>query len=342
MYYLKRCPRCNGDIVGEKGGDSVEEDRRVIGYSCIQCGFSPTRQLDYYSPMLARLSNGAFDSDKHIYEPKYDGIRCLTYRGNRTTKLLNRSANDITERFPELTIETLCPCILDGEIVINNEEGVPNFQKMQTRMNRIKDIAQHSVSTPADYYVFDIMAISGWDICTIPLIQRKALLAQVLVTMPNVHIVPYQRGNGIALFKSLSERHWEGIMAKDALSPYIPGAREKVWYKIKAIKESTVTVIGCTVGFGRRSESFGALIVAGDAGEFQVHLGEVGTGFTDQDLYHLTNRMRKLILPYAPDVENLPQLPVKWWLEPKIKIRVAYQDLTDDNKLRFPSYQGEV
>jgi ATP-dependent DNA ligase len=292
--------------------------------------------------MLARLSNGAFDSDKHIYEPKYDGIRCLSYIGNRTKKLIGRSSTVITERFPELQIQTNGPCVLDGEIVINDDKGVPHFQKMQTRMNRIRDIEHFAASTPADYYVFDIMSVAGWDVCSIPLYQRKELLKQVLVPTPNVHIVPYQVGNGIGLFKSLANNNWEGIMAKDRLSPYLPGARDKVWFKIKAIKEAIVTVIGCTFGFGRRSESFGALIVAADSGEFQLHLGEVGTGFSDQDLYHLTNKMRRHILPYPPDVENLPLLPVKWWLEPVIKIKVAYQDLTEYNKLRFPSFQEEV
>ena len=335
--YLKSCPRCGGNINCDFDQDSTLD--RVKGFACINCGFSPSDRKDYYSPMLAKLTH-AFDDPEYYYEPKYDGIRCIAYTGTKSVKYVNRSGNDITERFPEIRVKTNYPVVIDGELVCLDENRVPNFQLMQTRMNRITDIAEFSAKHPATYYVFDIMAAGRWDITSLSLARRKQLIDEYVVFSDNVKVTPYVQENGIALFKALSEQKWEGIMAKRIISPYIVGDRSILWQKIKAIKQDVFTVVGATFGWGKRENTFGALIVAAQANQYLFHIGEVGTGFTDHDLLHLSNLLEPLKTT-TPPIDDLPRgMHVQYWVEPKVKIKVAFQELTNKNKLRHPSFQG--
>src|SRR5690606_32657873 len=107
----------------------------------------------------------------YIFEPKLDGFRALCYKKDKKVKFESRNANDLTTMFPELTIEgNILPknCILDGEIIIYDEKGKPDFNLMQKREINAKNIEKN-----ATYIVFDILNINNKDVTKLTLIERK-------------------------------------------------------------------------------------------------------------------------------------------------------------------------
>jgi bifunctional non-homologous end joining protein LigD len=320
-WLLKSCTRCGGDI------NTTDEP------FCIQCGARSVMRT--YAPMLAQLGLEPFDDEKYIFEPKYDGIRVIYYYDGNTRRLINRSGRDVTSKFPEIKLELDHPCVLDGEAYCLGAQGRPDFQLMQTRMNRVKDVFKHSESCPAKFTAFDLLEFKGIPVIDLPLSQRKQHLKDYI--SPE-YTSPYLPTYGIELFKMLSEKGWEGVMAKTLDGTYSPGKRVAYWKKIKARKFIEANIIGCTFGYGRRKETFGALVIANDANEF---IGEVGTGFTDDETIMLLAKMRAQRAK-ACSANNIPNtLYQKLWTNP-IRIKVSYLEVTSNNILRHPSFEGFV
>lgn len=334
-WFLKQCPRCNVGDIHNSWGDC----------ECVQCGYTPSFAKKYYSPMLAKLSDGVFDSDDHLYEPKYDGIRCIAYCTPRQIILINRAGNIITDKFPEVLSKIKFAAnnaVFDGELVCYDGQ-VPKFQYMQTRMNRLHSIDELASLYPAKFAVFDLLAVDGWDVSDLVLLKRKELLNRTLLENDTVFASPYNIGKGTELFKQLESLHWEGIMAKHINSTYLPGQRTKAWLKLKCLKEAVVTIGGATMGFGKREDSFGALIVGIEIDGKLLHCGEVGTGFTDDELVRLTRMLEAVEVSDSPfALYNGGRTPTKLWCSPVLKAKVTFLDLTDDGILRHPSYQGLV
>jgi bifunctional non-homologous end joining protein LigD len=129
-------------------------------------------------------------------------------------------------------------------------------------------------------------------------------------------------------------------MAKQYASKYLPGQRTKSWLKLKCLREAEVVIGGATIGFGKREDSFGALIVGVPIDGRLVHCGEVGTGFTDEELVRLTRLLESVEQSDNPFYDFDLRTPHKLWCRPELTIKVSYLDLTDDGQLRHPSYQG--
>ncbi|MDQ3751427.1 MAG: non-homologous end-joining DNA ligase [Actinomycetota bacterium] len=313
----------------------------------------PPDDLPPLTPMLATLETEAFDDDRWLFEPKWDGLRALAYCAHETM-LVSRSGRNMTAGYPELSRlhEQLVAgdALLDGEVVAM-ENGRPSFERLQGRMNlqSAGDIAKAVKSIPIVYIIFDLIYLDGRSLTGMPVEERKDLLAGLVVPSSLVQVSPYVTGEGKALSEASKAQNLEGIVAKKLGSPYRPGKRTREWLKIKTVFEADVVVGGWSPGEGGRSDTFGALLVGAYADEGLRFLGAVGTGFSDSALRDLMPLLRDQGQPDSPFAGNTKQLSTgrfgktiknPQWIRPDLVVCVEFRELTLGDRLRAPSFKG--
>lgn len=286
-------------------------------------------------PMLATLVNEPFQRKGWVYEEKYDGIRALAYRRGKHVQLLSRNMLDLTEGFPEIVsaLERLpgSNFIVDGEIVALDRHGISRFQLLQQR-------GTGSHIRPM-YAIFDCLQHNGVNLMRQPLAERrKAVLS----------LVPRQRGvlfpsrrlpnDGLQAYRSAKASGWEGIIAKDESSVYEPGRRTLSWLKVKVRKESEFVIGGYTAPKGGR-QHFGAVLVGLYDGAGLRFTGKVGTGFGQNTLEMLGQKLHALEVrecPFTPPLRMKDAI----WVKPALVAQVAFAEWTADGKLRQPAFLG--
>lgn len=288
-------------------------------------------------PMLARTAAPFSDAD-WIFEIKWDGTRALFFI-DTAVQIVNRRNVDITSRYPEFQEvkenTKASSCVLDGEIVIL-KKGKPSFHDLQRRehIDNSFKIALLSREIPAVYIVFDILNLNGEDTTTMPLMERKSLLKEVISESPHVMISPHVEKKGEQYYKAATERGFEGIMAKRKDSLYFPGHRSEYWLKIKKVKTLDCVIGGFTEGEGDRNKYFGALLLGVNSPlEF---VGKVGTGFAEEDLETILVMLKKIETGANPFTEPITDRP--HFVAPVHVCEVKYLELTDDKKLRAPVF----
>jgi bifunctional non-homologous end joining protein LigD len=294
-------------------------------------------------PMLAENSD-PFNSSDYYFEPKWDGMRCIAYVQHHTVEFQNRNLAIVTKSYPELQAISSHiksnAAVLDGEIVVL-EKGLPSFEILQKRFG-VSDQLQVKVLSkkiPTTYIVFDLLHLNGRDIIDQPLSNRREKLAKIIGDAPHILLSHYIPEKGKPYFRKALELGFEGAMAKKANSTYHMGVRSLDWLKIKQVKSIDVIIAGYTRGTGNRSTTFGALVLAAyDARHGLVHLGNVGTGFTDATL----ERMMRILKPLETRIKTVPgevkaPAPIRW-VKPKLVAEVGYMKMTRDGKLRFPRF----
>lgn len=291
-------------------------------------------------PMLAMSSPLPFDSEKHIFELKWDGTRAIAFIDDQGVRLQNRRLIDISYRYPEL--EDLKKAVrgsavLDGELVILHE-GKPDFERLQQR-EQVEDrvrIKLLSETVPATYIVFDILYIEDRSLMALPLINRKKILTDTII--PSEHIILSEHyTNGKELYNLALKRGFEGIMAKDRESPYLQGRRSPYWLKIK--KSVDIDAIVCGIMEGKaETMPVGSLILGVYRKGELVHIGQVGTGFNEKEIAQLLKMAERLYTPNPP-FKKISSLKRKvHWLKPEIVVRVKFLEWTKDMKLRSPVF----
>jgi bifunctional non-homologous end joining protein LigD len=302
-----------------------------------------------YVPMLAEGGHEPFDDARWRFEPKLDGVRTLAYIGTGGTRLISRTGNDQTERYPELNnlarFVNALQAVIDGEIVAADEGGRPSFERLQQRMNLAspKEIEKARRKIPVTLFAFDLLWYDGRDVTREPLEQRRDLLEEIVTQTDQMQLTYVVEEKGKAFFESAKELGLEGMVAKKLGSLYQPGRRTKDWRKVKAVNQQECVILGWTQGTGSRSQTFGALLVGayrakdGDL----IWIGQVGTGFTESVLGDLMKRLEG-IEQDKPAVDDPALLKVKGarWVKPELVCEVEYLEMTRAGKLRAPSFKG--
>ncbi len=297
---------------------------------------------DKISPMLA-YSADPFDSPRHLYEIKWDGTRCLLFMRGDTIRLQNRRLEDITFRYPELwnlyqSVKAR-NAILDGELVVLHE-GLPDFHKLQQReqvanLTKIDLLAQ---KLPATYMVFDVLFLNDEKRLALPLIERKALLQEILIESSHMVESRYIRAQGVSFFHQAVNQGLEGVMAKTLTSPYLIGKRSRYWLKIKPRLREDCLIVGFTPGEGGRAPYFGALLVATQEDGGLVYRGKVGSGFTETDLQEIAARLRGLRTESSPLPRKI-RIKGVHWVKPKLKAEIHFQEKTPRGHFRAPVFK---
>jgi bifunctional non-homologous end joining protein LigD len=299
-------------------------------------------------PMLAHPFEKAFDNKEWVFEVKWDGVRAILFKNNREIRIQSRNGNDITRRYPEvvsaakLSLGSCKSAILDGEIVVLNENGVPDFHTHQHRMHvqSLHEIMALSVEYPSTYYVFDILYKEDQNAKGLGYLERRDLLSSTLRTNDTIKISEFIEEKGTQILVSSKELKLEGIVAKHKDSVYREGIRSKDWLKIKNTKTQDCVIIGYTEGLGSRVNHFGSLVLAVySANEKKLKfVGHAGTGFNDQTLGEMYARLKELETKSRP-VDMIPYLNrATSWLKPVLVAEVKFDEWTPDGILRAPVF----
>ncbi len=250
---------------------SVHKENNPCNYSANKLDSKEIEFPDQVKPMLATLIDKPFNHQDWVFEIKWDGIRSIIYFNRSDDKkvtIQSRSGNIITHKYPELikplkdNINCEFSAILDAEIVIQDKNGIPNFQNHQKRMNisNIKDIEILSAQFPSTLYVFDILYLDGKDLQSLTFIERRDILSKIIKTGKRIKISEYIEEQGKDLFENIKRLNLEGIIAKHKYSKYSSGTRSKDWLKVKSVKTQDCIVIGYTNGEGNRENYFGFFV----------------------------------------------------------------------------------
>lgn len=287
------------------------------------------------APMRATLGRLPTDDAGWAYEIKWDGYRTLAFVDDGRLRLQSSHLYDVTAKYPELaelpTGVNARRVVLDGELVVLDDDGRPRFELIQRH-----DLEQRQ----AALYVFDVLSVDDHDTIGLPYENRRRLLAEVLETGPNWAAPAHRVGDGSVLLAATAERGLEGVMAKRLTSTYRPGTRTKEWRKVKHRQETEVVIGGYSGGTGNRSSSFGALLVGRWDGDRLAFAGGVGTGFTQRRLDELTRRLRELRTRACP-FDPLPPTAYRrgaTWVEPKLTAKVEITEFTNDGYVRQASF----
>ena len=202
----------------------------------------------FISPMLLYKVDMPFDNDHWLSELKLDGIRFL-YSTMSGVNFYTRHENEVTERFPELvTMKVPKGTILDGEIIISDEKGKPDFEELMSRfqVSSPKRISTMSRIKPVTFCAFDVIYHKGKKkVSHLPLSERKKILDNILPEdLPLINKVLSIQGNGKALFDLVKQQNLEGIVLKKKDSKYAIGKRSHDWLKVINYQYATVEIAG--------------------------------------------------------------------------------------------------
>ncbi len=302
-------------------------------------GSATRRPRPDYVPMLATLAEDVPKGDGWLFEIKWDGYRALASVEAGEATLRSRRGNDMTGRFPgvvrALPGAVRTPdCVLDGEVCALDEHGRPSFSKMQ----------QADGETPIVYEVFDVLEVDGVPVLDEPLTERRRRLKGLIEPGNGTIRVSETFEDGKALLAAAQDQRLEGVVAKRADSRYQPGRRGHDWLKIKTSGRQEFVIAGYTKGQGRRSGTFGSLILGVWRGNELAYVGNVGTGFNEEEIDRLLGRLRRLErkTPPFPEVPKMPRVRKNdvVWVAPKLVAEVKFTEWTHDGHLRAPVYVG--
>jgi len=299
-------------------------------------------------PMLAEGGYGAFDDPGWWFEPKLDGIRCLAEMSTGETVLRTRRGRDVTPQYPELhMIHELVDqvnAVVDGEIVAFDADGKNSFEALQQRMNLTgeREIKRIAKQVPVSLVAFDVLWLDGRDTTGLSLEDRRELLDLVVEEDHRVQLTTRVIGGGRSFVEAARGLGLEGVVAKKLGSKYLPGRRADTWRKIKLVNRQDCVILGWTPGLRGRADTFGALLVGALDGGVWKWIGQVGSGFTDQALKTLQERLRPLTRSTPPiEDPDLAALKAVTFVEPELVCEVEYLEVTrSTGKMRAPSFKG--
>ena len=292
--------------------------------------------------MLAEPRDAAFSKPGWIWELKYDGYRLLASREAGKPALRYRHGMDSTGTFPEIARAVgALPCesfVLDGEVVVLDAKAKPRFGLLQKRalLQRRTDIERAAVELPATLFAFDLLAFEDFDLRSLPLSTRKALLQRLLPRAGPVRFADHVEEKGEELLGAAGELGLEGVVGKKTDSPY-RGARSPDWVKVRLDRTGDFAVVGFTKPEGARS-GFGALHLAYWQDGGLVYGGRVGTGFSETQLAEIHSRLSKRTRAKPAFGGAVPTGRGHVWVEPELVVEVRFKEWTGEGLLRHPAF----
>jgi bifunctional non-homologous end joining protein LigD len=297
--------------------------------------------------MLATLVDETpVDEQNWIYEIKWDGYRAIAYLNKGTVDIRSRNNKSFNEKFYPV-YEALkkwdVRAVVDGEIIVVNEEGMPDFSDLQ--------LWRSEADGQLAFYLFDILWLEGFNVMNLALEDRHQLLQAIIPEKNNIIKISEQFNTSGKDFFALAEQlKLEGIFAKRLSSIYTPGTRSKEWLKIKTEKRQEFVIGGYTKN-ENTSKLFSALLVGlYENGDFHF-VTPVGTGFTtaiQKDILRKLKPDETKICPFIEEPEynkpsrfrpNPPKAKVTW-VKPKLVAEVSFREVTKDGAIRHPSFKG--
>ena len=305
--------------------------------------------------MLATLAEPALTGKSLVFEPKYDGIRALIHvapgRPRPDIRLWSRLGNDKTSQFPTVVraLEPLArklraPLLIDGEIVALDDEGRPGgFQQLQGRLHvkGERDIDAIDRHQPTALLAFDLLRAGDEDVRGLPLTARREALRKYLEPhlSDTLRLSEQVAGDGREMHERAQREGWEGLIVKEAASPYQSGRRSPAWRKLKLSNQEEFVVGGWTEPRNTRSR-FGALLLGVYEDSRLIYVGHTGTGFDQKELDRVWALLKPREIRESPFSERIKTNETPHWARPELVAQVRFTEWTADRKLRHPVYLG--
>ncbi len=297
----------------------------------------PSPYPAFIKPELATLVDKPPVGEDWIHEIKFDGYRILAFKEGRDVILKSRTNKDwthelqsVAEAVRQLPYDNL---VLDGEVVVLDKEGRSDFQLLQN------SIHEHQ-QAPFIYYLFDLLYFEQFDLRTVPLLERKAILQNILSnTEPPLQYSDHFANDGKELFDHSCKFALEGIISKRNDSVYV-SKRSKDWLKIKCLKRQEFIIGGYSSPKGGRAH-FGALFLGVYNKEGNLdYTGNVGTGFSDESLKEIYQHLEEHESKTNPFTTQPPGATKAHWVKPLLVAEIEFTEWTTDGHLRHPSFKG--
>ncbi|EJL87087.1 DNA ligase D [Polaromonas sp. CF318] len=291
------------------------------------------------APQLATLvAAPPADPQGWAYEIKYDGYRLLARIDGDSVRLMTRNGNDWTRKLPRLAEAVAALEIpsgwMDGEIVVMNEHGLPDFGALQNAFD-------HASTARIVYYVFDLPYFDGLDLRRLPLSRRRELLCALVTRHPQetIRFSDTFEETPQDLLESARRVGLEGVIGKRMDSAYV-SRRSPDWIKLKTQLRQEFVIGGYTEPKGSRT-GLGALMlgVHDDKGALR-YAGNVGTGFNDKVLKDLKARLEKIHTERSPFAAKLPAGVKGQFVKPRLLAEVAFGEWTHSGHIRHSVFQG--
>ena len=301
--------------------------------------------------MLATLTDAAHFGDESgwAFEMKWDGVRTTAYLAGGRVKLLSRKGRDDTQAYfdvaDELSTIKVERAILDGEVVVIDAAGRPNFGLLQHRINLTKpgDIERAARTYPAQLMLFDILELNGQSLIKKTYEERREILENLIPAEPGsrIQVPPIFEGDLRAALETADQLRLEGVVAKRRNSIYQPGRRTHTWLKIKLHRAQEVVIGGWRPGQGRRGGGVGSLLMGVPTEAGLHYVGRVGSGFNDRQLDDIQAKLEKLSRKTSPFID-VPREDARdaHWVTPSLVGEVTYGELTEPGRLRHPVWRG--
>lgn len=293
-------------------------------------------RFDELAPMLATEGSAVdLPAAQWAFEGKWDGYRLLVEADHGRVRLRSRSGRDVTGEYPQLhSLATELAdhrVVLDGEVVVLDQSGVPSFAAMQNR----------GAGAGTVFWAFDLLYLDGRSLLRARYRDRRRLL-ETLARGADLVVPELLGGDGAEALRHSRAHRWEGVVAKKWDSVYRPGRRSASWIKDKHWNTQEIVIGGWRAGEGGRSGSIGALLMGIPGPGGLQFAGRVGTGFTERDLATLKNTLAALHTTESPFEAPLGTQDAKGvtFVTPALVGEVRYSERTSDGRLRQPSWRG--
>ncbi len=271
-----------------------------------------------------------------VYELKWDGMRLQVNCSDGAAQMFRSSGGRSTTAFPEL--EPLADAVdldarLDGEVVVFDGPR-PSFRRLQPRIHDEQPDRRTLDRDPAWFIVFDLLELDGRPTTSLTWADRRRLLETVLPDGPNWRLSPVW-DEPDKPWAEVTERGFEGLVAKRRTSPYRQGRRSSDWVKVKYRPRQDFAVLGWIEGSGSLSGQVGSIVVGYRRDGEWIPVGAVGSGLDD--------RSRELLVNRFIDGTALGEA-AEWgavhWLQPTVVVEVAFGEWEAGQRLRHPTLEG--
>ncbi len=294
---------------------------------------------DEFAPELATLVDKPPSTPEDwVFEIKFDGYRMLARVEGKSVALISRNGKDWTAKLIPLQKELLKLRLpdgwYDGEIVVHDDDGRPNFGMLQLAFDG-------SNTAPIVYFLFDAPYLNGYDMREVPLVERRAALKAVL-DKADSNVVRFSDEFGTdpgELVAAACKMGLEGVIGKRRDSRYVQ-RRSPEWIKLKCGQRQEFVIAGYTDPQGARTGIGALLLGTYDKDGVLQYAGNVGTGFNEVSLRDLKAKLSKLDTDESPFPPKAVAGRKHHWVKPKLIAEVSFAEWTSAGSVRHAVFQG--